>query len=295
MDERYDVIRSVRDKRFRYIRNYEPFKPYYQYMNTAEKGRTMQEIRRVQAEGNATAKVARFLTRDKPIEELYDTLGDPHEVNNLAGLPEFRGALERLRQAHEEWVVETGDLGLIPEAEINFRQERIGSAWGILQVEGSPQLMRQIRDGASLSLQAGQALSQLERAAGHQDAAVRYWAATGIGNLGREAPSSTSLMEELLNDESESVRIAAARALCHMDRSEDALPTLVEILDNGSQWARLHAAIVLDEIENQALPAVEEMKRHLTPRQHLVQRGKYTVRALNRALNELLGTNNQVR
>jgi len=37
MDERYDIIRSVRDKRYRYIRNYEPFKPYYQYMNTASR------------------------------------------------------------------------------------------------------------------------------------------------------------------------------------------------------------------------------------------------------------------
>ena len=51
MDERYDIIRAVRDKRFRYIRNYEPFKAYYQYMNTPEKGATMKELRRVHAEG----------------------------------------------------------------------------------------------------------------------------------------------------------------------------------------------------------------------------------------------------
>ncbi|MEM7603069.1 MAG: sulfatase, partial [Verrucomicrobiota bacterium] len=31
MDERYDIIRAVRDKRYRYIRNFEPLKPYYQY------------------------------------------------------------------------------------------------------------------------------------------------------------------------------------------------------------------------------------------------------------------------
>ena len=37
MDERYDIIRMVRDKQFKYIRNYEPLKTYYQYMNTPEK------------------------------------------------------------------------------------------------------------------------------------------------------------------------------------------------------------------------------------------------------------------
>jgi len=38
MDERYDIIRSVRDKQYRYIRNYEALKPYYQYMNLTFRG-----------------------------------------------------------------------------------------------------------------------------------------------------------------------------------------------------------------------------------------------------------------
>ena len=45
MDERYDIIRAVRGPRYRYVRNFEPLKPYYQYMNTPEKGATMKEIR----------------------------------------------------------------------------------------------------------------------------------------------------------------------------------------------------------------------------------------------------------
>ena len=56
MDERYDIIRMVRDSRFRYIRNYEPLKPYYQYMNTPEKGATMKEI-------SATRKNRRLVRR----------------------------------------------------------------------------------------------------------------------------------------------------------------------------------------------------------------------------------------
>ena len=61
MDERYDIIRAVRDRRFKYIRNYEPFKTYYQYMNTPEKGRLMREIRRVEALSDISPGVARFL------------------------------------------------------------------------------------------------------------------------------------------------------------------------------------------------------------------------------------------
>ena len=64
MDERYDIIRSVRDKRYRYIRNYEPLKTYYQYMNTPEKGATMKEIRRVAAKGEMPPKAAKGGIKD---------------------------------------------------------------------------------------------------------------------------------------------------------------------------------------------------------------------------------------
>ena len=77
MDERYDIIRAVRDRRFKYLRNYEPFKTYYQYMNTPEKGRLMREIRRVEALSDISSGVARFLEPIKAKEELYDTDADP--------------------------------------------------------------------------------------------------------------------------------------------------------------------------------------------------------------------------
>jgi uncharacterized sulfatase len=294
MDERYDIIRAVRDERFRYIRNYEPFKTYYQYMNTAEKGRIMQEIRRVEAEGSASEGVATFLVQIKPVEELYDTINDPHEMNNLASNSEFREVLERMRGAHNQWVVETGDLGLIPEAEINARQKKVGGPWGILQAEESAELMGQIRDTASQSLEGSEILPQLREAVSHEDSVVRYWAAIGVGNLGEEGAEAAPLMENLLTDQAENVRIAAARALCRMGRPKQALPILVAVLDQGSQWARVQASNVLDEMDDQALPVVDAMKRHLEPREDLLQRGKYTVRVLNRALNELQGTANQV-
>ena len=52
---------------------------------------------------------------------------------------------------------------------------------------------------------------------------------------------------------------------------------------------RLNAAIVLDEMDEQARPAVMALKEALKDRQN-----KYVVRVANRALNELLGTSNIV-
>jgi N-sulfoglucosamine sulfohydrolase len=69
---------------------------------------------------------------------------------------------------------------------------------------------------------------------------------------------------------------------------------LTSVLDDGTQWARLHAANVLDELDDQARPALEEMQRNKAYRKGFVADGKYTVRVLNRALNELLGTEETV-
>ena len=73
-----------------------------------------------------------------------------------------------------------------------------------------------------------------------------------------------------------------------------ALPVLTKELDKGEQWERLYAALVLDEIEEMARPVLSEMHAALEPRMDLYANGKYVVRVLNRALNQLEGTNRQV-
>lgn len=294
MDERYDIIRAVRDKRYKYIRNYEAWKTYYQYMNTPEKGATMREIRRVDEAGELPPAAAKFMAPTKPVEELYDLRLDPHELNNLADSPEHRAVLQRMRGAHLDWVLETRDVGLIPEAELVAREQKFGSRYAILRQPGSESLVRRIRDTASLTLEGAESLPKLVRATEDPDAVVRYWAAIGIGNLAPQASSEADRMIEALDDESPSVRIAAARALARMNRTDAALPILVRELADGPQWVRLAAAIVLDEIDEAARPALETMRQALTPRKDLLWNGKYTVRVINRALNELLGTNNSV-
>jgi len=300
MDERYDIIRAVRDRRFKYIRNYEPFKTYYQYMNTPEKGRLMHEIRRVESLSDISPGVAGFLEPTKAKEELYDTYADPHEMHNLADDPKFAAELKRMRQAHLDWVLETRDLGLVPEAEINARQTKLGSAWAILSNPDAGDLASKLRDAASLSLEGPEAAAKMIETLQGKDATIRYWACVGLGNNAKQIPASQKEkaavgLRACLKDESENVRVAAARALCHMNLEKEALPVLVEVLDDGTQWARVHAANVLDEIDEQARPVLVAMKRNKAYRKGLVAEGKYTVRVLNRALNELEGTNNTVK
>ena len=290
MDERYDIIRAVREKRYKYIRNYEPHKAYYQYMNTPEKGALMRELRRAHAAGKLPAAAQIFMADRKPLEELYDTETDPHEIHNLIDSPQHREILNRLRKAHIGWVNRTIDVGLVPEPEINALQRTAGkSIYEIVRDEPGLPIAR-LRQVAALGEKGAAGMDEMTAALGEPDhASIRYWGAVGLGNLGRQAESAAGPLTKALADPSPVVRIAAARALCLLGRDEKALPVLSNELASEHQWVRLNAAIALDEIDEQARPVTAALQAALKDKQN-----KYVVRVANRALNELLGTSHQV-
>jgi uncharacterized sulfatase len=121
MDETYDMMRSVRDKRFRYVKNYQWQKPYAQYIDYMDQMPTLREMRRLHAQGKLVGPQKLFFAPEKPQEELYDIDNDKWEVKNLAGDPQYRSVLERMRGVHERFMKETGDLGLMPEDQLKER------------------------------------------------------------------------------------------------------------------------------------------------------------------------------
>ncbi len=290
MDERYDIIRSVRDQRYRYIRNFEPLKPYYQYMNTPEKGATMKEIRKAEAGGNLPPAMALFSAAVKPVEELYDLKNDPQEIHNLAADPKQQERLKQMRAALAAWQNEIGDIGLIPEAEIEIQEQNSGSRYEILNNStGSRQTLSRLVEMATEASNGPSALQKLAVGLNDPDPSVRYWAATGIGNIGSATADSLSAIENALTDASPSVRIAAARAAAKLGATNAAIRVLEQELTSEHQWGRLAAAIVLDEMDEQARAALPTLKKALKD-----QPNKYIVRVANRAINELENTNNQV-
>ena len=290
MDERYDIIRSVRSQRYRYIRNFEPLKPYYQYMNTPEKGATMKEIRQAEATGKLSPAMALFSAAKKPVEELYDLKSDPQEINNLAEDPKQQKRLEQMRTALADWQNEVGDIGLIPEAEIEIQEKNRESRFEILNhSQKSRQALSRLVDIATEASNGPNALPKLSRGLNDPDPSVRYWAATGVGNIGSSAADSLPAIKKALADTSPSVRIAAARAAAKLGETTVAIRVLEQELASDHQWGRLAAAIVLDEMDEQARAALPALKKALVD-----QPNKYIVRVANRAINELEKTNHQV-
>lgn len=118
MDEAHDMRRAVRDHLFKYIRNFHPERPYLPPNAYRDRMPLMQELLRLHEADALEGPPALLFQATKPEEELYDVTQDPHEINNLAGLPEYAEVLTRMRDALTRWQEETGDMGLIPETEL---------------------------------------------------------------------------------------------------------------------------------------------------------------------------------
>lgn len=118
MDSEYDRVRAVRDKQFKYLKNYQPEKPYYQNIAFRLQQDMMKEILRLRDAGQLNATQMLWFRPTKPVEELYDLANDPYEFNNLAENPAYQAKLEELRNAHLDWQKKYGDKGSIPEKEM---------------------------------------------------------------------------------------------------------------------------------------------------------------------------------
>ncbi len=115
-DETVDRIRAVRDKRFKYIRNYYPDRPYMQLNRYKEVSYPIwRQMQRLETAGEITAAEYPFLAAIRPEEELYDTIEDPDELRNLSSSPEHQQTLTKMSSALDLWVQHTGDKGEEPE------------------------------------------------------------------------------------------------------------------------------------------------------------------------------------
>lgn len=114
----YDMVRSVRDDRFTYVRNCHPDRPYLVPIPYRSQNPTMQELLRLERADDLPEPAARLFRAPRPVEELYDRHADPDEVDNLADDPAYASVLDRFRTALDDWRDRTGDLGDVDEREL---------------------------------------------------------------------------------------------------------------------------------------------------------------------------------
>ncbi len=258
VDEAYECSRCVRDERYKYIRNYFPHLPYIQPSQYCDQAEIMQELRRAVAEEKLSPAQKLLWAPTKPVEELYDTLADPHEINNLIGHPGKKAVLDRLRKTLHTWMLQTYDTGLLSEAEMHIRSE--GSTPYTIARDARKYPLQRILAAADLVGKGPRNIPKLIGLLGDSDSAVRYWAVIALDALGPQAHQATGALAGVLKDTSPNVRFAAAGVLCRMGQCEEALGVLADGLTEKREETVLYAAREIERIGTAVAPIIEQIR-----------------------------------
>lgn len=246
IDERYDLSRAVRDKKFRYIRNYMPYRAYGQHMEDFMVAPSARSWQKAYLSGECN-HVQSVFWNTKPGEELFDTENDPWEVNNLAGSPAYKDVLERMRQANSAWIKRVHDTGFIPEADL---VDRLNGAPAYDYMRSGKVDLEKIIQAAEMAAQGdAQNLKTLQAYLKNDESAVRYWGATGLLLLGEKASPALTALVASLDDESASVVAVAAEAIYKLGEKERARQALLTVLKSPNKFAHCHALNVIDSTE----------------------------------------------
>lgn len=281
MDERIDMVRSVTDGRYVYIRNFMPHLPHGQHVDYMFQTPTTQVWHAKFLKGELNEAQSHFW-REKPVEELYDLQSDPDEIVNLAGNAAHEAQLRAMRQVLLNQMRTTRDLGFIPEAELHRQTQTRTTAE--LGMELASQMMPPNRSfgdrdisvidyGATVAAwlpgnilssrqRGGSARGSVRATANRPDgmttSLARYWTAIAVlGTHGTDLDEYRTDLRRFLEDESPSVRIVAAEALGLYGNAEDlalALPLLLDYANAETHgvYAAIAALNAIDRLGEKA-------------------------------------------
>ena len=133
VDEVFECARSLRSRKYLYIRNYHPHLSHNQPSVFSDLGRTRQEINRLAKNNPQTMNKVQldYAGPDKPVEAFYDCDSDPQNlINLLEGTMTTvqQEALREHRRAYRAERLKLRDPGAIPEDEM----------WRWVRKEGKP-------------------------------------------------------------------------------------------------------------------------------------------------------------
>ncbi|CAG5018831.1 hypothetical protein DYBT9275_06080 [Dyadobacter sp. CECT 9275] len=281
MDERTDLCRTVRDKKYRYIRNYLPHKIYAQYLEYLWKAPSMPSWEAEFRAGRLNQIQQKFW-QEKPAEELFDIEEDPHNIHNLATDPKYKNVLAKLREVNHNWLIASRDVGFIPEAMLS----KISATTPLYEYarSGKYNLKKVIETAEIASARDESKLPDLVKRLSDADPVVRYWAVTGTVILKARTAEIKNQLMVLLADPEISVRIAAAEALLAIGETDKPVQILSEALKDTNQMARVQALNVLETIGAKAKPSFENVRALLkgNPKD-----SDYDVRAAKKILEQI--------
>jgi arylsulfatase A-like enzyme len=209
-DETIDIIRSVRTKNYKYIRNFMPFRPHAQPNQYKDDKEVIRTIRQLFRQNQLNELQSSMFITPRPAEELYDLQNDPFETTNLAGDADYKDDVIHFRKYLSEWMIDHKDLGLIPEPILEDMGRKYGNKYYIPSNPANKDLIKHLL--AISDAGRDKDIETLVKALSSERASMRYWAATWCGYAFNK--NQEKKLIQMTKDKTAVVRIAAALALC---------------------------------------------------------------------------------
>ena len=208
-DEKYDLVRTARKGKYKYMRNYQPFNPDGLHNNYRYKCLAFREWREMFYAGQLN-DVQKHFFEPRPAEELFDIETDPYETKNLAIDPAYGETLMEMRGLLTGWVKGMPDLSLFPEPELVKNAFDNPYAFG----QENKQLISELVDIADLSLLPySEAKDGIGEALGSDDQLKKYWDLIVCSSFGDKAAEYYETAKDLTKDDNLLVRTRAAEFL----------------------------------------------------------------------------------
>ena len=240
-DEKYDLVRTVRKGKWKYIRNYQGFYPDGLQNNYRYRMLAYQEWRELFNAGKLNDKQSQFF-RPRPAEQLFDLSVDPHEVNDLSGEPQFKKNLLELRSKLKHQLVKMNDLSLYPESYMIENALGDPLAFGRSRNEEIKSLV-EIADLALLPFE--NVKTQIKKFLKNGSVWEKYWACMVCSQFGKKAKTISPILKLLLKDNNLMVRMRAIEALA-LVLGENPMPGLIEI--SNKSGSRIEVLLTMNSI-----------------------------------------------
>jgi len=246
IDERFDLVRTVRNRDFRYVRNLMPWRPALQNITYSEQNATRQAMRKLLAEGKLEPQSTQWFQTPRPAEELYDLNADPWELVNLVKNPAHATTLKALSAECDHWQLEVRDAHLLPEAMLDAAEQTAGCRWMVLHGPDGMARTEKLLNTAKATSQSVAGQAKVEMPQLDIDPAVRWWQVMACSKAANVGDFKALLEAEAKSDEP-IIRIAAAGGLARMGDLTTAAATLAELLSHKSVFVQHAAMLEIDE------------------------------------------------
>ena len=241
-DEKYDLVRTLRKGRFKYVRSYQPFNFDGLQNNYRYRMLAYREWRDLYRAGKLNPVERQFFEARAP-EALYDLATDPHETRNLATDPAHAATLRDLRRRLTRRVKEMPDLSLFPESYL--AQEAFGAPVEFGQARKAE--VARLVDVADLSLVPfDEAKAGIHSALASKRRWERYWALIACSSHGKDAEAFVDVAKMMsASDPEPLVRVRAAEFLALIGAA-DPRPTILDVLSKTKSL--IEANLVLNTL-----------------------------------------------